>query len=298
MPGKTIKIFLEDGTPQGLRIIEVGLSTVHGISARRAMLSQLAKRPEVRKTGVYLLLGPNAAEGQQIYVGESSSVIRRVQQHDSGKDWWETIVLFTSKDLNLTTAHARWLEAMLWQAITDSNRFRLDNANQPPGNELPEADTADMHEFLAQVRLILGTMGVDLSNPVRSVAVQESVQERGIPAQLGPEKPTFHYSGRKFDATILLLDGAIVLRQGSKVAGATGSSVQDSTVRLREKLMAQGMLKREDESSLELTQDYEFDSLSATSSFVAGYPCSGPRVWKTAAGQTYAQWEASQATED
>jgi hypothetical protein len=52
---RQIKIFLADGSPSGLRIVELGLSTVKAASAPRTKRAALAARPEARRTGIDVL---------------------------------------------------------------------------------------------------------------------------------------------------------------------------------------------------------------------------------------------------
>ena len=60
MPGRSIRIFLVDGTASGLRTAELGLSTIKAVVIPRASLSNVAKRSEPQKTGVYILIGPDS----------------------------------------------------------------------------------------------------------------------------------------------------------------------------------------------------------------------------------------------
>ena len=119
MAGRSVRLFLVDGTPQGMRTAEVGNWTGLAVVCPRTDLVRLAMRPEVRKTGIYLLVGPSetAASGVSVYVGEGDEVWTRLTTHDANKDFWTQVVLFVSKDDNLTKAHVRWLEATLLREI-------------------------------------------------------------------------------------------------------------------------------------------------------------------------------------
>jgi hypothetical protein len=57
--GKTIRIFLADGEPTGILLAEISNWTGKVLVAPRSQLDQLSKREEVRRTGVYLLVGPD-----------------------------------------------------------------------------------------------------------------------------------------------------------------------------------------------------------------------------------------------
>ena len=59
--GKTIRIFLADGEPTGILLAHAEISNWTGkvLVAPRSQLDQLSKREEVRRTGAYLLVGPD-----------------------------------------------------------------------------------------------------------------------------------------------------------------------------------------------------------------------------------------------
>jgi hypothetical protein len=118
--GKSVRLFLADGTPGGLLTAEIMNWTGHVIAAPRSDMPALLKRPEVGRTGVYLLIGddPESLTGSLAYVGEADVIGKRLQTHarpeeQGGKDFWSRAVVLTSKDMNLTKAHARYLESRL-----------------------------------------------------------------------------------------------------------------------------------------------------------------------------------------
>ena len=57
MTGKTIRIFLADGEPTGILLAEISNWTGKVLVAPRSQVDQFSKREEVRRTGVYLLVG-------------------------------------------------------------------------------------------------------------------------------------------------------------------------------------------------------------------------------------------------
>ena len=117
MPGRSISIFLVDGTASGLRTAELGLSTIKAVVVPRASLSAATQRNELRRTGVYILIGVDSENPgtKKIYVGEADTILTRLTAHnkDQEKDFWDEAVVFVCKDENLTKSHARFLEARL-----------------------------------------------------------------------------------------------------------------------------------------------------------------------------------------
>ena len=127
MPGRSVRLFLVDGSPQGMRTAEVGNWTGLALVCPRTELARLGARLEVRRTGVYILVGPSESSpsGLAVYVGEGDEVWSRLASHDDKRDFWTWVVIFVSKDDNLTKAHVRWLEATLIREIRDAKRAEV-----------------------------------------------------------------------------------------------------------------------------------------------------------------------------
>ena len=84
MTGRSIHIFLVDGAVSGLRTAELGLSTIKALVIPRASLQSVTKRPEVQKTGLYILVGKdeNKPGVLKIYIGESDVILNRLSKHN------------------------------------------------------------------------------------------------------------------------------------------------------------------------------------------------------------------------
>jgi hypothetical protein len=63
--------------------------------APRSQLDQLSKREEVRRTGGYLLIGPNPGDPSRAlaYIGEGDNVLKRLLRHNKNeaKDFWASV---------------------------------------------------------------------------------------------------------------------------------------------------------------------------------------------------------------
>ena len=110
MTGKTIGIFLADGEPAGILLAEISNWTGKVLVAPRSQLDQLSKREEVRRTGVYLLVGPDPDDPSQALasIGEGGNVFKRLLRRswNEAKDFRGRTVVIVSRDENLR-AHAR-----------------------------------------------------------------------------------------------------------------------------------------------------------------------------------------------
>ena len=157
----TIKIFLVNGTPQGLRTAEISNWTGKALACPRTQIDDLLSRAELKNPGVYVLSGDGADVGEPMtYVGEAEVVHNRIKSQLKNLSWWERCVVFTSKDENLTKAHIRFLEGRLIERGQEIARTSLENS-QGSSSRLPESDAAEMEVFLEKIYQLLPILGID-----------------------------------------------------------------------------------------------------------------------------------------
>ena len=100
--GVTIKLFLVEGGPDGLWVVEKSNWTGIGLMCPRSSYPEARSREELARPGVYVLVGPSeqTAGHTRIYVGEADALSKRLDQHVKDKGFWTRAVVFTSKDQN------------------------------------------------------------------------------------------------------------------------------------------------------------------------------------------------------
>src|SRR5262245_44807612 len=110
--GKSIRIYLKDGTVTGMKFGEVVNQTIQSIFCPRLRISELAGYTESKRPGVYFLLGKDDETNEpKAYIGEAENVYDRLQHHIANKEFWNEVIFFVSKDENLTKAHVKYLES-------------------------------------------------------------------------------------------------------------------------------------------------------------------------------------------
>ncbi len=88
--GKTIKIFLLDGEPNGRMTCELSNWTGKAYKIPRTQLKICTDRPDLNNTGVYMLFGraPDDATKSLVYIGEAEGIYTRLISHLKTKDFW------------------------------------------------------------------------------------------------------------------------------------------------------------------------------------------------------------------
>ena len=120
---KTINLLLYSGNLDGVISIEdSSWNSGELYSAPRESVSDLLKTDACNKYGVYLLFSQ-----AMVYVGQSFDLSKRLNQHMSGKDWWESAVILTTKDDSLTHSDIDYLENILIEKAFSIKRLDCDN---------------------------------------------------------------------------------------------------------------------------------------------------------------------------
>lgn len=285
--GKSIRIYLADATVTGIRYAELVNWTGHAIACPRNRLNELKNWPESSKPGVYFLFeGRFGSSKPTAYIGESENVAQRLTNHDRKKDFWSEVVIFTSKDENLTKAHIKYLESALVYLSKNADRYELENGNTPSESSLPRADRDAMKEFIENVRMVLGTLGYSILEPIlKSKNSSENIVESyGLNESENVLRNLF-FTVNNLSAQGAVTDEGFVLKKGSQLSKSNSESMPGKLSTIKEKLLVDGVLKDEG-AYLVASEDILFNSSSYAAAIVAGTSRSGPQSWKTTTGKT------------
>ena len=272
----SLRIFVADGDPDGLRLVERTNWVGKAIVFPRALLPKIKQRAELNQTGVYLLLGPREdGEGEMLYIGEGDPVRPRLESHYAQKDFWNRAVCFVAAPGQLNKAHVQFLEANLVRLAKAAKRLPLDNANHPAEPSLSEADCADMQVFLENMLGMLPVLGIhafEQATPMAATVAQTMLTCRGKGV-----------TASGYEAT-----QGFVVRSASQAVTESVPSMQQHVrgmFDLREELIGNGVLVREGDHYC-FTQDYVFSSPSTAAAVVLGRSANGRIEWKDAGGRT------------
>jgi hypothetical protein len=280
--GKTIKIFLIDGDPNGRMSCELSNWSGKAYKIPRIKVKDCSDRVDLtNSTGVYLLFGKDEEGKDQVYIGEGELILKRLNQQLNAKDFWNEAIVFISKDENLNKAHIKYLENRLHDIAKLANRYKLDNFVIPTQSSLSESDRAEMEEFIEYIKMLVNTLGHKVFDEKREFKPKQKQDVFYIKAARGADgqgQPTS--------------DGFVVFK-GSKAAGSTVASMPLSFLTLRQKLLDEGVLIDKVEF-LEFLEDYIFSSPSTAASIVLGRSANGLIEWKQKNGNTLKEFESSE----
>ncbi|WP_447529519.1 GIY-YIG nuclease family protein [Vreelandella sp. TE19] len=306
--GRSIRLFLVDGTPNGLLTAEIMNWTGHVLTGPRTKLSELVQRPECKRTGIYFLVGPDPDSSLRplVYIGESDDVAKRLKQHNhpevtgpgGGKDFWERVCLITSKDQNLTKAHVKYLESLLIKSAAEVGRCKLVNGTAHEYINLPESDRADMAFFAEQIRTVLPVLGFDLLRDSAKPSSRKTSPEPDAEPASTDASPSFYLEipkhgikaqGQELDGEFFVLEGSLARRDWT--------SAGHSYEKLHQQLCEEGVLMEVGSGLRRFAKDYAFSSPSAAVAMVFGRAANGRNVWKIEGTKTtYGEWQDQQVS--
>lgn len=276
--GKLITLYLIDGSVNGVIACELFNWTGKGYKIPRNLLKGVAERDQLRKAGVYFLLGHDAADQPVVYIGEAEDVYKRLTQHQ-GKDFWTEALAFVSKDDNLNKAHVKYLEYELFREAKEAARFTIANDNTPNKPAISEAERSVMLEFAENLRVMVGTLGYRVFEPL---------------AKRRAERTDVYVieAARGASAKGVVTNEGFVVFKGSHVAESEVPSTPQAVKTKRAALMTDGAI-----SGFVLSRDILFSSPSIAAAVVLGRSANGLIEWKLKDGSTLRDAQAPEGGE-
>ena len=281
--GKTIKIFLIDGDPNGRMSSELSNWTGKAYKIPRIKIKDCTDRDDLMNTGVYLLFGKDEEGKDLVYIGEAESILKRLNQHLNQKDFWNETIVFVSKDDNLNKAHIKYLENRLHDIAQVAKRYKIENSIIPTQSSISESDRAEMEEFIENIKMLVNTLGHKVFEEKRDFKPKQKHEIFSIKAARGAD-------GQGEPSS----DGFVVFKS-SKAAATIVNSMTTSFILLRQKLIDNGVLVDKGEF-YEFSDDYIFSSPSTAAVIIMGRNANGLTEWKQKDGKTLKDFENNNKT--
>lgn len=115
---------------------------------------------ESEQLALYFLVGErDDGPGKRLYVGQSGDVRKRLAAHNKEKDFWEKVLVLTTRTESLTSTHALFLESLFIQEAKRVGRYETENANEGMRSHTPPPLVADCLEIFETSRALLACLG-------------------------------------------------------------------------------------------------------------------------------------------
>lgn len=271
--GKTIKIYLIDGDPNGRMSCELSNWSGKAYKLPRKLIKESANRTDLDNTGIYILFGrtDDIEDKDLAYIGEAEGIRNRLEDHLAKKDFWNEAITFISKDNNLNKAHVKYLESRLYEIAKDADRYNLTNSNSPTKSSISESDQSEMEEFIENIKLLINSLGYKIFEPLRKLSTNKEEEE----------KNTFYIkAARGANAAGQSTSDGFVVFKDSVIADSTTNSFPQNWEKLRNSLIKNKIIEQNI-----FIKDYLFSSPSSAAAIVMGRSANGLTEWKTKDGR-------------
>lgn len=268
---KTIEIFLPDGNPKSIKVASITSRTVEVTYIPRAKLDEAKKRENLSTVGIYFLVGTSEEHTKpEVYIGEAESCMTRISQHNANKDFWQYVLVATSRTNQFTKTHGKYLEWLAYDTGYQTGRCLLNNGNIPAKPHVSESMEADLYDSFETISVLVSTLGLPLFQMARQ---KEEING-------SHDQNTFIISRNKLEGFGQYTDEGMVVLAGSKFHKETTPSMQTQCVfDFRAQLLKDGILV-EYENYYELLEDTLFGSPSYAGACVTGRSTNGWKAWK------------------
>lgn len=277
---KKLEMLLLEGTPSGLRYIDLRNWVGRAFVCPRSSINSLLKRDELNKSGIYFLYGlSDTRELPEVYVGEADVVKNRLPNHNT-KEFWTDVIVFISQDELLDKAGIRYLEGKIVNKLQEDGLCNLANGNTPEIKNVSEADKAVLEEYFEKIKLILVVLGYKIFR------YKESYEES--------ESETLYINTKELSATGKYTDEGFIIFKGSLSSESVADDLSTRFKELKKELIEKGILQKIN-NHYQFTVDYLLTSPSYASSMVLGYRSNGRHLWKNQKGLTINDLEEKSA---
>ncbi|MCP4683031.1 MAG: GIY-YIG nuclease family protein [Desulfobacterales bacterium] len=168
----TIRLFVPDGEPNTLKIIDKMNWTGIGLEISREAWGKHKNRQEFEQAGIYILFGYQEGEDlPTLYIGQGDGVKSRIESHEKNKAFWDKVLVFISSNRGLNRAHITWLEWALIRQAKYTGRCNLENNATPNEPVLTESEKADTQEFLNEILSILPLVEIKVFEKAKKIKV-------------------------------------------------------------------------------------------------------------------------------
>lgn len=294
--GKTITLFLVDGTADGLITAEIGNSVCKVIVAPRTSLPKLLSQSDLKCLGVYILIGNTPNQKPQLYIGQGD-LVARLHAHDTdpNKDFWnDKVAVIIDRAHTLNQAHCSYLEKRFIQLSVAANLAKVNNTQQSLPPALSKFEIGNMEDFLEQALILLRVLDIKHFDSLPSVQTANTNQvNTTLPPVLQTQSPLFVLKTSRISVEAQLVNGKFVVKQGAVVEINETPSLASGFSKKRHYFKSiNQLISNPQDGQLMFVVDVSFDSPSTAAAIICGYNIAGPTFWKVkATGQTFKDWK-------
>lgn len=292
MRGKSINLYLMDGDAAGR--IKCTLANWTGVAYKipRTELDKCKERDDLKQSGVYFLFGTSDDTGKGVvYIGQAGArkngegILNRLLEHKRNpeKDYWTEAVVFTTSNNSFGPTEISYLENRFCNLAILANRYDVKNGNDPTPGNITEEKECEMEEFIDNAKVIMGTLGHKLFEPVNKETPENNSTDQNDAVKLFLKR-TKKGAGTVTAEGYQSPEGFVVLK-GSHISPEDDDTIFPA-IRTRRKEVKV-------DTDWVLQEDVLCRSPSFAAMLVIGKHANGLTSWKTKDGRTLKSLETT-----
>lgn len=283
--GKSINLFLMDGTPNGR--IKCTLANWTGVAYKipRTELDKCKGREDLSQSGVYFLFGTSDQTDENVgYIGQAGvrkngeGILCRLIEHkrNPDKDYWTEAVVFTTSNNSFGPTEISYLENRFCGLAIEAGRYIVKNGNDPTSGNITEEKESELEEFIDYAKIVMGALGHKLFEPLTEKPKTSVLEEEPEDDRILLLKRKSRKSGIVIEASCKQTNEGFVVLKGSRIEIIDSESIPTGIKERREKAKI-------DENGI-LQENILLRSPSYAAAFVIGGHANGLTEWKTKDG--------------
>jgi hypothetical protein len=155
-----VRIFLQDGTVDGVKFVAKSKWIGRGIVIPRALLGDELERTELNSSGVYLLVGAEEEGRQSISIGSAAPLAERLRDEAAKSDFWSWVLISNAKKGALSLDTIQYLEVRLLQMARQSCHLQLVHSRDIALPKLDQHEQDAAEEYLQHLLCICPVVGL------------------------------------------------------------------------------------------------------------------------------------------
>ena len=161
-----VRIFLADGTVDGVKVIAKSKWTGRGVVLPRVLLAAELSREELQAPGIIILIGPTQENDRPtLLIEAAAAVAERLQQLAVEQENWDWALVSTAKKEPLSPASTTYLAARLQQLAAAAKRAELLSLAPVVLPELAAAEQDAAEAYLEHLAMICPLLGLTAFEP-------------------------------------------------------------------------------------------------------------------------------------
>jgi hypothetical protein len=255
-------LYLDEENPENAKIFQDSNSQIVGLQFKKSQTNKIVndeyKLKYIENNCIYFLVN-----SEEIYIGKSANGVQRINNHVSGKKFWNYAIMFITDNNSWTSTTVDYLEFHYINQFQKLVDYTLENtADRKTSPNITKYDRANIDQIIKKIDFYLNINGINTENKINN------------------NHKTKLYFSKDGNSSIYYDNGFFYLKADSKVKKpnvgvlnySDNGNLYHRLVKTINDLVESNLV---DKNSYKTKQDIQFSSISRIASLVTGRSANG-----------------------